>query len=131
MGDEISEGGGRIIRHQQQDRDLVPATDEPELFAAIGGPSGDPPMPYSSGTELCGALLWPPALIPESFARLDLPDRPIPFYGVFPLHADEMELKLKKGAETLVGLLADANVTELVDPERPSVVAPKRGFFRR
>jgi Suppressor of fused protein (SUFU) len=95
-------------------------------------PNGDPAMPYSSGTELCGVLLWPPALVPESFARLDLSGgRPVHFYGVFPLHAEEMELKLKKGADALVGLLADAGVTELVNPERPSMVTPKRGFFRR
>jgi hypothetical protein len=95
-------------------------------------PNGDPPEPYASGTRLCGALIWPPALVPESFAELTLSDgRLIHFYAVIPLHADEMELKLKRGADELAGHLADQGVNELLDPARPSVVPRKRGFFRR
>jgi hypothetical protein len=33
--------------------------------------------------------------------------------------------------EALVELLDGAGLTELVDPERPSLVTPKRGFFKR
>lgn len=101
------------------------------LWFAHTIPNGDPPEPYASGTQLCGAMIWPPALVPESFTELMLPDgRLIHFYGVIPIHADEMELKLKRGADELAERLADHRVTELLDPGRPSVVAPRRGFFR-
>jgi hypothetical protein len=45
------------------------------------------------------------------------------------MHADEMDLKLRKGAARLDDVFEEAGVTELVDPTRPSVV--KRRFSRR
>jgi Suppressor of fused protein (SUFU) len=95
-------------------------------------PNGDPPEPYTASTSLCGALIMPPLLTPEEFAELTLPDgRVVHFYAVVAMHADEMELKLRKGADHVAELFDQAGVTELVDPNRPSVVARRRFFGRR
>jgi hypothetical protein len=95
-------------------------------------PNDDPPEPYAPNTRLSGALVAPPLLPPNEFDVLVRPDGPINFYGVIALHRDEMELKLKKGADALGELLDGAGVTELVNPERPSVVVPRRrGLLRR
>jgi hypothetical protein len=95
-------------------------------------PNGDPPQPYAPDTELCGALLAPPLIAPEGFSTLTVGEREIQFLGVMALHADEMQLKLDKGLDRLVDLLAAADVTELLEPDRPSVVPPRRRrLFRR
>ena len=93
-------------------------------------PHGDPPEPYAENTELCGALVMPPMLVPEEFEVLERPDAaPIHFLMVLPLHADEMELKLRKGLDALYDRFDAANVDPIIDPARPSVVAPRRKRF--
>lgn len=95
-------------------------------------PNDDPPVPYAPGTHLCGALIAPLALAPAGFDVLDGPVGPVRFHGVVPLHRDEMDFKLRKGTDALAALLDAAQVTEAVEPERPSVApAPRRGLFRR
>jgi len=95
-------------------------------------PNGDPPEPYAETTSLCCACILPPLLTPEGFERLETPDgRTIHFYALIPLHEDEMNLKLKKGADALMDRFDAAGVTELLDPRRPSVGGPRRGLFRR
>jgi hypothetical protein len=86
-------------------------------------PNDDPPEPYADGTRLCGALLAPPQTVPQEFTRLRVGDRDVRFFGVFALHADEMQLKLDEGFEALLEPFAQAGVTELVDPSRPSALA--------
>jgi hypothetical protein len=95
-------------------------------------PNGDPPEPYADGTALCGALICPPILTPEAFDRLELADgRVVHFYGVFPLHRNEMEFKLQKGADALWERFAEAGVTELLDLGRESVIGRRRRLFGR
>jgi hypothetical protein len=95
-------------------------------------PNGDPPEPYAPNTELCCAFIAPVLRAPEEFRRLELPDgRIVAFYGVVPLYEDEMRYKLEQGSDALVDLFDEAGVTELIDPERPSVAPRKRGFFNR
>jgi hypothetical protein len=95
-------------------------------------PHGDPPEPYARGTKLCCALVGRPALIDEEHESFRVPDgREVHLYGVYPLHRDEMDLKLEQGDEQLWARLADAGVTELVDPRRESVVGRRRRLFGR
>ena len=42
-----------------------------------------------------------------------------------------MRLKLDKGLDALFGALDDAQVTEVLHPDRPSAVTKRRGLFRR
>lgn len=94
-------------------------------------PNGDPPGPYGPGTGLCGALLTPPTIQPDGFERLMFGEREVRMLAVIPLYADEMQLKLDKGADALYDLLDAAEVTEALHPDRPSVVPRRRRLFGR
>ena len=68
--------------------------------------------------------------MPDDFRELDVGEgRIVNFYGVVPLYEDEMDFKLEKGAEALFDLFDEHGVTELVAPDRPSVVPHKAGSF--
>jgi hypothetical protein len=96
-------------------------------------PNDDPPRSYAKDTRLSGAIIAAPLLPPEAFRTLDRPQGTIAFYGVIPLYRAEMDFKLSEGADALYDRLAGAGVTELVDPQRESVVPERRrrGLFRR
>jgi hypothetical protein len=47
------------------------------------------------------------------------------------VHADEMRLRLDKGTDALYDLLDAAELTEVLDPKRPSVVPGRRSLFGR
>lgn len=94
-------------------------------------PHGDPPEPFAPDTELCGAIVLPPVLGPDGFERAEAAGRDINVHAVIPLHADEMELKLRKGSDALVERLDQAGLSELLDPGRVSVASRRRGLFGR
>jgi Suppressor of fused protein (SUFU) len=94
-------------------------------------PNADPPEPYAPNTQLCGAFLLTPVLGPDGFDRADVAGRQINVLAVVPVHADEMEMKLEKGAEELAEQLDRAKVSEVVEPGRPSVARQRRRLFRR
>ena len=101
-------------------------------FLGVGHtiPNGDPPEPYGPGTKLCCALIAPPLMIPDGAERLELDDGPLHFYGVIGLHRQEMELKLAGGMDELADHLDAADISEVLDPGRPSSVKRKRfGLF--
>ena len=86
-------------------------------------PNGDPPEPYDETTRLCGAMLIPPVVLPDAFAVLERPDADdVHFFGVVPLHADEMVLKLEQGADALYEAFEEADLDLVLDPARRSVV---------
>jgi hypothetical protein len=114
-----------------QDLAQLPHEFNTMLWAGHTVPNGDPPAPYAPDTKLCGALLVRPLLAPDAFDVLRMPDREIQFLAVVPLHRDEMQLKIDKGLDALFGLLDEAEVTEAVDPGRPSVVPRRRRLFGR
>ena len=91
-------------------------------------PNGDPPDPFDDSTGLCGTILARPAtLAPEQHA-LTSRHGPVQIYAVVPLYEDEMNLKLKKGADALLKALRKKGVNEVIDPKRGSVA---RRLFRR
>ena len=93
-------------------------------------PNGDPPRPYARTTSLCCALIVPPLFSPEEFSRLELEGgRTVRFLGVVPIHRDEMRLKLDDGSDALYALFNAHNVSDVVDPDRPSVAPKQRRFF--
>ncbi len=107
----------------------------PHEYGTLLGPGHtiQNPFPWSR-SGLIGALFAEQCLAPSEAAELLVHEgRDIHFHAVYFLYEDEMQLKLEQGAEHLWDLLAEANVTEAVDPDRPSV-APRRrrrGLFRR
>jgi hypothetical protein len=85
-------------------------------------PNGDPPVPYSSNTGLCCALLLAPETTPGAFDRLEIgPDKVVNFYALYPLYREEMDLKLERGTQALLSLLAEEGVTEILDVNRRNV----------
>jgi hypothetical protein len=85
-------------------------------------PNSDPPKPYAPDTGLCGALVFPPVLVRNDLPPLTVGEREVEFLALYPLYADEMDLKLEHGLEALLDRLYDAGVTDELEPGRPSVV---------
>ena len=100
------------------------------LWAHHTLPNGDPAKPFVSNTSLCCAMLAWPALFRTDFRRLQIsPEKTIHFLGLIPLYQEEMELKLKRGADPLMRRLEQARVTELLDIQRPNVCKRRFGLF--
>ena len=99
----------------------LPHQYETWLWTGHTVPNGDPPEPYAPDTGLCCALIHPPVLAGDEFRQLRFEDHVVNFLGVYPLYQDEMELKLEAGAEELERRFETAEITELLQPGRPSV----------
>jgi hypothetical protein len=86
-------------------------------------PNGDPPVPFTDFTHLCAWVLLPPLNVPDSFDQLVVPDvGPVAFFGVYALHADELDQKLTHGIESLIEGFERDEVSELLQPDRPSTL---------
>jgi hypothetical protein len=86
-------------------------------------PNGDPPLPYADETELCCMLVMAPATVEPEFWSLKRPGHAIHFYALWPLHRDEMELKLEQGLDALLDRLEalppdGLSAAERIDPTR-------------
>jgi hypothetical protein len=94
-------------------------------------PNGNPPRPFASNTAMNGVILLPPVTLPQAFHELVIDaEKTIHFHGVVPLHPDEMDLKLKEGAEALFDGFEKHDVSEILNPARASVIPKKRSWFR-
>jgi hypothetical protein len=97
-------------------------------------PNGHPATPYARNTELRCALIAPMVMREHDGAEVfEYDGREIHLFSVWPLHADEMRVKLDQGLDQLHDLLDEARIIELLDADRPSVVPRRRlgGRFRR
>lgn len=97
-------------------------------------PNGDPPEPVAPGSPFVGVMIAPPLTPPPEFGTLELPDgRVVTVLTFLPLHADEMELKVRSGADPLLEALDAAGVGDVLDGARPSALGGRRrrGLFRR
>ncbi len=90
-------------------------------------PNGDPPRPFSPDTKLCGWVLIPPFSAGDEAQSVNVSDgRVVHFYSLYALHANEMELKLKKGGEALLEALSKEHASEVLNVARPSVAGKKK-----
>ena len=88
----------------------------------------DPPEPYAPNTKLCGTVLVGPMLAPDEFGRLEIEDgRRIHFFQLLPVHAAEMEYKLKHGIEPLLERVLKSGWNGLIQPDRPD--SCRKRFF--
>ncbi|HEX2078893.1 MAG TPA: suppressor of fused domain protein [Longimicrobium sp.] len=95
-------------------------------------PNGDPPEPFAPSTRLCGMMLAYPAQYPEGFDTLVVsPGKTLHFWSLLPLYAEEMDLKLREGADALLERMDRAGVMEVVDQARPNVALRRRRWFLR
>jgi Suppressor of fused protein (SUFU) len=92
-------------------------------------PNEDPPKPYASDTKLRCAMILPSPTVPEKFITLEIGrEKTIYFLAVLPLYLEEMQLKLQQGGQAFLEKLAAAQVTDVINPRRPSL-APRRKKF--
>ncbi|MGH3716438.1 MAG: suppressor of fused domain protein, partial [Micromonosporaceae bacterium] len=85
-------------------------------------PNGEPPAPLASHVGFTAMLVAPPFLVgPDVFRLTTSSGRSIAFYGVIPLYAEELQRRLSGAEPELMELLGEHEVTELLDPARPSV----------
>ena len=77
---------------------------------------------YADNTELCACILIDPQASEDNRTVSELPDGDaVNFYQVIPLYQDELEYKIKYGAEALLDKMG-GKVSFVVDTDRPSVV---------
>jgi len=93
-------------------------------------PNGHPSEPYAPGVGFDGAIVLPPVTTPEDFAELALEDgKVITFMTIIPLYPEEMDLKLKKGAEALLDRFDAKNIQDVIEPGRTNVAKKRFGLF--
>lgn len=93
-------------------------------------PNGDPPEPFSETAPFVGVILCPPVSIHEDFHTLYInPDKEIEFLALYPLYPEEMDLKLRKGADAIFQRFAQNNITDYVDPNRKSTTKKRWKWF--
>ena len=94
----------------------------------------DPDESIGPDTQLAAHLLGRPMITPiidgmDAFRATLSTGETVNFLALEPIHADELDLKVKQGSEELIERLEAAGVTELYEPSRPSVADEKgRGF---
>jgi hypothetical protein len=91
--------------------------------------------PLGPDTQMDAAIFSRPVLSPiiDAMAafRAHLSNgEVVNFLAVEPIHADELELRAKRGADALIPRLEAAQVFELYNPERPSVAPQKFSLMR-
>jgi hypothetical protein len=81
------------------------------------------PKPLSSETGFTGVMLLNPATFPEGADTVKTEDgRTIQYLALIPLFEQEMRFKKKFGSDVLEEKLIEADITELLDPKRLSIV---------
>lgn len=92
------------------------------LWRAHTVPNGNPAQPYSASTSFTGAIISPPITLPADFFTLRCsPDKTVYFFSVIPLYSEEMDLKLKKGADALFDIFDKHGVADVVNIDRANV----------
>jgi hypothetical protein len=89
--------------------------------------NGDPDRrlrPLNPATRFSATVLAEPDWTPSAFRRLRVGrDRRIRFFSVIPLYAEEFLLDREQGAEALLAHLEQAGVDDLLDVDRPNLLA--------
>jgi suppressor of fused protein SUFU len=81
------------------------------------------PEPLDSETEFTGIMLLKPATFPEGADQVETEDgRTIRYLALIPLLENEMNFRQEFGSDALEDKLIEAEVTELLNPQRLTVV---------
>ncbi len=82
----------------------------------------DPPKPFAENTKMTSVVLLRPRLISKDDQIIHVSkNKHIRLWGVFPFYQEEVDLKIRDGSDKLDELFDRNGVTELLDPNRPSV----------
>jgi predicted Zn finger-like uncharacterized protein len=108
----------------------MPAEYETFLAPGVTIPNGEEAAPFADNTKLGCMIAFPPILSPAA-AQLQIDDQTrIDFYALWPIYAEEMQLKLDKGLEPLLKKMMDAEISELIQIDRANL-CKKKGWFGR
>lgn len=89
-------------------------------------PNGDPPKPFAPTTKFCCWMLLPPLDVEEADRRITLSNGDVVnIYCLHALHAEEVNLKLNKGADALIEAWGAAGVDDILQVNRPTVTRKK------
>jgi hypothetical protein len=100
------------------------------LYLAHTIPNGELAQPYANNTKLSGVMLSTPSIVEDAkqFFSLNSPDGKVThFFSLTPLYSEEMDYKLKQGADALLLKLNKARVNELLNLNRKNV--SKKSFW--
>ncbi|WP_435168846.1 suppressor of fused domain protein [Paenibacillus glycanilyticus] len=95
-------------------------------------PNGDPAEPYSESTKLSGMMITIPSTVEsleEFFTLRASESKEVHFFSLTPLYNDEMNYKLKHGADALLAKLEKAEITQIIDPKRKNTCKRLFGLF--
>jgi hypothetical protein len=102
------------------------------IYADHTIPNGDPAEPYTHQSKLAGMMVTIPTTVesPKEFFTLTFsPEKEIHFFSLIPLFNEEMDYKLKHGADSLSAKLAKAGVNEIINIERKNLCKRIFGLF--
>jgi hypothetical protein len=106
----------------------MPSEYETFLAPGVTIPNGEAAEPFAANTKLGCMMVFPPMLSPEA-NTLQISDAlNIQFWALWPLYPEEMKLKLDKGLEPLLTKIGEAEITELIQVDRPNL-CKKKGWF--
>jgi hypothetical protein len=92
-------------------------------------PNGENADPFSDNTQLGCMILFPSISLSGDFFELKINDNKIiNFYCLYPLYKEEMDFKLKKGADALIEKFEKFNIFDDIDINRKNTCL-KKGLF--
>jgi len=93
-------------------------------------PNGDPPEPFSDNCSFSGVIILPSVNVTEDFHALSIDEeKQIEFYSIVPLYKEEMDMKLRDGADKLLAQFDKYGVSDIVDLNRRNVAKKRFGLF--
>jgi hypothetical protein len=93
-------------------------------------PNGNPADPYAGNTKLSGMMLAIPTIVDDlnGFFNCRMgEDKNVHFYSLMPLYNEEMDYKLKHGADSLFEKFDQLGINEVLDVARKNVC--KKSFW--
>jgi len=94
------------------------------LYVSHTIPNTEDCEPFAPDTRLCCWFVREPHAVREAFHEMRYKDRTIAFLALTAIYRSEMEFALSREMDSRYGLdqaLAEAGVTELLDPTRPEL----------
>lgn len=85
-------------------------------------PNGDPARPFADGTNLAGMIVLRSLTLPPDIHTIPLGDVEVDLFTLWPLTADELQYKLDRGTDALIDAFEAANLSDIIDPARPSIL---------
>ncbi|WNY26022.1 suppressor of fused domain protein [Methanolapillus millepedarum] len=85
--------------------------------------------PFSRFVSVESSLLVYSITVPEEFVKIELPEKVIHIYSAIPLYPEELEFKIKYGAENLLDKFNRYQIPEILDCDRENVCNPRHLRF--